>query len=304
MPRRKPDPVPPDLGQLAESWQIHLSAERKSPETVRSYLEGVRGFLAWCATTGAAPQLTRPSVNAYVAGLLADGAAPATARVRHLALRRFSAWLLDEGEIDRDALLGLKPPKLDTKVVEILTDEQLRAMIKTCRARELRDCRDEAVLRFMVESGARAGEVVAMGTADVDLPTGVATVRRGKGGKGRRVPFGPLTGQAIDRYLRKRRSHRLADTPALWLGDRGKQFTYQALYKALKTRAELAGITGFHPHVLRHTAATRWLAAKGSEGGLMAVAGWSRRDMIDRYTKATSEQRAVDEARGLHLGEL
>lgn len=61
---------------------------------------------------------------------------------------------------------------------------------------------------------------------------------------------------------------------------------------------------GFHPHVLRHTAASRWLAAGGTEGGLMAVAGWSRRDMIDRYTKATAEQRAADEARGLRLGEL
>jgi integrase/recombinase XerD len=35
--------------------------------------------------------------------------------------------------------------------------------------------------------------------------------------------------------------------------------------------------------VLRHTAAHRWLAAGGTEGGLMAVAGWSRRDMLDRY---------------------
>ena len=36
------------------------------------------------------------------------------------------------------------------------------------------------------------------------------------------------------------------------------------------------------PHVLRHTAAQRRLSADGSEGGLMAVAGWKRRDMLDR----------------------
>jgi len=56
--------------------------------------------------------------------------------------------------------------------------------------------------------------------------------------------------------------------------------------------------------VLRHTAASRWPAAGGSEGGLMAVAGWTRRDMIDRYTAATARERAADEARSLNLGDL
>ncbi len=133
----------------------------------------------------------------------------------------------------------------------------------------------------MLEAIVRAGEVVAMGTGDVDLTRGLAIVQRGKGGKGRPVPFGPQTGRAIDRYLRLRRSHRLAETPALWLSDRGKNLSYDGLYAALKYRAELAGIADFHPHVTRHAAAQRWLSAEGSEGGLMAVTGWTRRDMID-----------------------
>ncbi len=128
-------------------------------------------------------------------------------------------------------------------------------------------------------------------------------VRRGKGGKGRTVPFGPQTGRSIDRYLRGRRTHRLAGTAALWLGDRGKEFSYCELRKALRERAEAAGIAGFHPHLLRHTAAQRWLDAGGSEGGLMAVAGWSRRDMIDRYTRATAADRAAEESRRLGLGD-
>jgi integrase/recombinase XerD len=55
---------------------------------------------------------------------------------------------------------------------------------------------------------------------------------------------------------------------------------------------------------MRHTAATRWLRAGGSEGGLMAVAGWSNRAMIDRYTGASAAERAAEEARGLGLGDL
>nr|WP_275585881.1 tyrosine-type recombinase/integrase [Geodermatophilus sabuli] len=216
---------------------MHLRAERKSPQTVKSYGDGVRRFLAWAATQGRPAVLDRASVNAFVADLLDAGAEPATARARQLALRRFSAWLLEEGEADADHLLGLKAPKLDAKVVEPLTTEQITALVAACAGMELRDRRDEALVRLMIETGVRAGEVVALGTGDVDLSTGTATVRRGKGGRGRVVPFGPQTSRALDRYLRTRRSHRLAGTPALWLGDRGKEFSYDALHKTLGERA-------------------------------------------------------------------
>ncbi|SDY35518.1 Site-specific recombinase XerD [Modestobacter sp. DSM 44400] len=291
-----------DLAALLPSWELHLRAERKSPQTVKSYGDGVRRFLTWTAAYDRPAVLDRVSVNAFVAHLLDAGAEPATARARQLALRRFSSWLQEEGEIDADPLLGLKAPRLDAKVVEPLTAEQITALVAACAGRDMRERRDEALVRLMIETGARAGEVVALGIADVDLATGTATVRRGKGGRGRVVPFGPQTSRALDRYLRARRSHRLAGTPALWLGDRGKEFSYDALHKTLGERARTARIEGFKPHRLRHTAAHRWLAAGGSEGGLMAVAGWTRPDMLLRYTRAQASARAATEARALGLG--
>lgn len=292
-----------DLAVLLPDWELALRAERKSPATVKSYGDGVRAFLSWCEGSGTDPVLTRGAVNGFTADLLEAGREPATVRSRQLGLRRFSAWLVDEGEVDVDPLLGLKAPKLDSKVIEPLTDEQIKALIKACAGSEMRDHRDEAIVRFMVETGTRAGECVALAVDDVDLNLGIAIVRRGKGGKGRAVPFGAQTGNAIARYKRARRAHRLAGTPALWLGDRGKEFSYNGLHKALKERAARAGISGFHPHLLRHTAAHRWLAAGGSEGGLMAVAGWSKPDMLMRYTRARAAERAAAEARELNLGD-
>lgn len=293
-----------DLAFLLPSWELALRAERKSPATVKSYGDGVRAFLTWCATTGTPAALDKAAVNGFTAGLLEAGREPATVRSRQLGIRRFAAWLAEEGEIPSDPLAGLKAPKLDSKVIEPLTDSQIKALLKACAGPEMRDRRDEALVRFMVETGARAGETVALAVADVDLLAGVAIVRRGKGGKGRAVPFGAQTARAIDRYRRLRAAHRLAGTPPLWLGDRGKEFSYDGLHKALRERAARAGIVGFHPHLLRHTAAHRWLAAGGSEGGLMAVAGWSAPDMLTRYTRARASERAAAEARELNLGDL
>lgn len=299
--RKKP---PPDLADLLVSWEIALGAQRKSPQTIKVYANGVRAFLAWCRDAGVEPELTRGNVQAFTVAILAAGAEPNTARTRHQALRGFSAWLAAEGELDTDPLLGTKPPATDTKVVEPLDDDELKCLLKACAGTSLLDRRDEALVRLMLETGARAGEVAAMQLDDIDVRRGIATIRRGKGGRGRIVPFGPQTSLAIDRYLRARRGHRLAESPALWLGDRGKTFSYSAMQRSLAHRAHAAGVQRFHPHLLRHTAATRWLRAGGSEGGLMAVAGWKSRDMLDRYVAATASERAADEARGLNLGDL
>jgi integrase/recombinase XerD len=293
-----------DLLDLLDSWSIHLRAAGRSRETIRSYRMGVQGFVRWCETHERSARLDRHTVNAWVASMLDGGAESTTARARQLAVRRLSAWLAEEGEIERDELLGVRPPKLDQKVTERLTDEQMAAMIRTCDGRDLGSRRDEAILRVMFETGARAGEMILLTLDDVDLVRGVVTIRRGKGGKGRVVPFGPQAARALDRYLRLRRSHRLATSPALWLGVRGKSFGYHGLYDALQRRAHAVGIERFHPHLTRHTAAQRWLSAGGSEGGLMTIAGWSRREMLDRYTRATAAERATDEARRLNLGEL
>lgn len=299
-----------DLRALFGSWQLSLRAERKTAGTIKTYGDGVTQYLAWCEANDAAP-LMRASLTLWIAELLEAGSAAATARTRQLGVRRFVKWLAAEGELPADPFIGLAPPKLDETVIEPLTEDELRAMVKACQpakgataSETFRGRRDEALIRFMFETGARAGEVVALELPDVDLANGNAIIRRGKGGKGRAVPFGPDAALALDRYLRLRRSHRLAETPTLWLGDRGRRFSYAALHYALKARAEAAGLKGFHPHKMRHTAAHRWLSKGGSESGLMAVAGWSNSAMLHRYSKAQASARAADEARKLNLGEL
>lgn len=299
-----------DLRALADSWNLALRAERKSPQTLKSYADGVRFYLAWCDESEALP-LERNSLRVWISHLLESGSAASTATSRQLAVRRFSAWLAEENEIPADPFIGMKRPKLDQEALEPLTDEELRALLKACQPptgatpkEQLRHRRDEAILRLMLETGARAGEVVALQVPDVDLVNGRAIVRSGKGGKGRVIPVGPDAVQALDRYMRLRRHHRLKESSALWLGDRGKEFSYYALHKSLKDRAETARIDRFKPHLLRHTAAHRWLAKGGSEMGLMAVAGWSRPDMLLRYTKARASDRALEEAQRLNMGGL
>jgi site-specific recombinase XerC len=171
----------PLLPDLLESWEIILLAENKSPTTISSYLRGVRLYLQWCEQAG------RAQVQAYMAELIADGKEANTVRLRQASLRQFVRWLVDEGELPEDPLLGLKAPKIPTKVVHALTDDQLRALIRACKGPTFRDKRDEAIVRLMSDTGMRAAETLALTVADVQpLKEGSVTIHRGKGMRGRR----------------------------------------------------------------------------------------------------------------------
>jgi integrase len=234
--------------------------------------------------------------------MLDAGATASTASTRLGALKRFAAWLVDEEELPSNPLLRMPSPKQDTKVVPDLTDDEIRLLIKACHGKTFSCRRDEAIVRLMVDTGIRANELVELRCDDLDLMNGTIVVRRGKGGKGRVCPFSPQTATVVDRYLRMRRPHASPGNTQLFTGSHIETFSYWGLARTLRRRAKEAGITGFHVHRLRHTAATRWLRHGGSEGGLMAVAGWSNRQMLDRYTAATASERATAEARKLNLG--
>ena len=118
------------------------------------------------------------------------------------------------------------------------------------------------------------------------------------------IAIGQATTEAVLVHLDERERHPLAHGSDLWLGNRGKRFGREGLSRSLRRRARRAGVQDFRPHRLRHTAAHRRLVEGGSEPGLMAIAGWTRPDMLIRYTRARDSERAADEARRLDLGDL
>lgn len=302
----------PAARDLLPEWRLALSAERKSPKTIAVYIDSVARYLTWAETHGV-PPMRRTSLQTWITSILEAGRAPGTARLRQQAIRRYAAWLAAVGHLDAPPFQGLSSPKLDQPVVDPLTVDQIHALLRTChpagagatdRPRALRHVRDEAIIRLMAETGIRIGEVIALNPGDLDLVAGLITIQRGKGGRGRVIPVGPATTAAIRIYLATRQQQRQADRPELWLGERGCGLAADALYRSLRRRAEASGISGFRPHRLRHTAAHRWLAAGGTESGLMAMAGWTRTDMLVRYTRANAGERAAAEARRLDLGNL
>lgn len=290
---------------LAASWRRSLAAAAKSPRTIEGYLTTQGQFTKWCAANGHPTdpaEQTRRDVEEFIAELLATKAR-GTVALRFRNLRAWFNWLVLEDEITVSPMAGLRQPKVETKVVPIITDADLTKLLDTCRTdKTVIGRRDYALLRILVSTGMRRGELAGLRLDDVDLDGGVVIVRRSKTGSGRIVPIGAKATAALDRYLRSRPRHAKANSDKLWIGHRG-DFTGEGIRQMVIKRAREAGIEHVFVHQFRHSFAHGWLAAGGQEHDLAQVAGWSSTAMLARYGASAAAERSRQAHKRLGPGE-
>jgi site-specific recombinase XerD len=292
-----------DLPELVASFRRHLRAANRSPRTIETYTEATSQFLEFLRIEGrseTASELRRRDVEAFIAHLLAKWK-PATAANRYRALQSFFAYLVDEDELAVSPMAKMRPPTVPDVPVPVVSNDDLRRLVRACEGKSFEGRRDTALIRLMIDTPMRRSEVTGLTLDDVDVDQHLAIVRS-KGGHLRLSPFGNKTALALDRYYRARRDHPHGGLPWLWVSRRGR-LTSSGLAQVLRRRSRSAGLGDIHPHQLRHTFAHAWLSAGGAEGDLLRLAGWRSRSMLERYGASVANDRARAAHRRIALGD-
>ena len=240
--------------------------EGVSPRTLDAYRRDIVRCAAFARDHGAdSPTALTPAIlREYVYSLKDLGLAGSSIRRNVSALRTWFRVMLAEGLVTHDPTERIESPQRWRTLPEVLTVDEVTALLAAPKLDEPLAFRDRAMLELAYGAGLRVSEWITLALKDVVMEEGLVRVF-GKGSKERLVPIGRSAIGAVAVYIRELRPmlERGEGKGTLFLNSRGVPLTRMGAWKILRKYVLQAGIEKtVSPHTLRHSFATHLL-----EGG-------------------------------------
>lgn len=231
----------------------------------------------------------RVHIVSYLKFLQEKGRKSTTIARQLASIRTFHHFLVREEKVTSDPTAYLETPKLERKLPQVLSEEEVQALLSVPNTTTIFGIRDQAMLEVLYATGIRVSELVQLNVDDIHLQMGFLRCL-GKGNKERIVPLGKVAIRAISHYLQTGRPALLKkeQTPALFLNHHGRRLTRQGFWKLLKQMAQKANIQKtLTPHTLRHSFATHLLENGADLRAVQEMLGHVDISTTQMYTHVT-----------------
>ncbi len=236
-------------------------------------------------------QVTATNLNSYMLYMERRRFAPSTVSRSVASIRAFYQYLVKIKEISENPSESLHPPKVEKKMPEILTVEEVDLLLAQPKGNTPKGMRDRAMLELLYATGIRVSELIHLELSDLNLQLGFLTCR--ESGRERMVPFGSVAKKALQAYLTEARPGfvKEEDCPLLFTNCSGKVMSRQGFWKILKGYAGAAGIQAdITPHTLRHSFAAHLLQNGADLKSLQEMLGHSDISTTQIYVKASGNK--------------
>ena len=245
----------------------YLAIERgASSNTVEGYGRDLARYVSWMADEGITDpdDVTVAQVEAHVAALSEVGLAPSSVERAVSAIKGLHRFMVAEQITTNHPTADLPLPSKPRHLPQVLTREQINALLDQPFPDNAAGQRDRAMLEVLYGCGLRVSELVGLDVRNVLLDDEMVRVF-GKGSKERLVPILGSANAVLSGYLehwRNELSSSRKPCSAVFLNRRGGRISRQSAHTIVERWGRYAGIEGLHPHTLRHSFATHLL-----EGG-------------------------------------
>lgn len=204
-------------------------------------------------------------------------------------IKSFFNYLLAENLISLNPTLNLKAPRHTNKLPETLSYNEVNKILEVIPKDTWRGYRDYVIFDLMYASGIRVSELCNLKKEDVNIENNFLIVKSGKGSKDRITLMGESSAENIKKYIElSNDKQKVLDY--LFITERGKNFTRQAIWLKLKEYASLAGILKIvYPHIFRHSFATHLLEGGADLRVIQTLLGHASISTTEVYTHVTTE---------------
>lgn len=285
-----------DNDKRINNFVHYLSIERRySDETVKAYLQDLRKFETFLASTGASSfiDVRLADVRIFLRYLDEEKLSRNTISRILSSLRSFYNHLMREKIIVENPLSTISFKTRSLRLPKYLYDEELEKVFRAAEGTSPLDLRNTALLELLYATGIRVSECRNIALSDIDFMMGIILIT-GKGNKERYVPFGHFALEALEDYLENSRKVLMnqyqKDHDVLFVNRLGDPLTSGGVEYILKMIMKKTGMTGdLHPHMLRHTFATDMLNQGADMRTVQELLGHSSLSSTQIYTHVTKE---------------
>lgn len=280
----------PTLEEAIDEFLQHLKVERGlRPNTLEAYGTDLQRFAAFVDAQGRGavqgPELEPPVLLAFLRQLGKEGLSARSSARRFVAVRGLYRYLRREGLVSVDPTQGIRLPKFVQRLPELLTRDEIDALLQAPGVDTPTGIRDTALLELMYATGCRVSEALDLTLERLHLDQGLVLLV-GKGDKHRLVPLGAPAQEAVQHWLERGRpillggkggrkqAARRKPPPWVFLSNRGARLSRQSCWARLRQHALTAGIDRpISPHKLRHSFATHLLEGGADLRSVQALLG-------------------------------
>jgi len=256
-----------DVDKLTQYLQS--AGTLKAPDTIE--LKDLQSFLHWIAELG---------LNAATQARILSG------------IRSFYKYCSIEQIVKNDPTTLLESPKTRRTLPDILSFDEIEAIIGQVDLSKPEGGRNKAILETLYSCGLRVSEVVNLRLSCLYLDVGFIRVI-GKGDKERLVPIGSSAIKYIQIYQRDIRVHvppKPGNEDILFLNRRGAKLTRVMIFLLIKDLVQKAGIgKNISPHTFRHSFATHLVEGGADLRAVQEMLGHESITTTEIYTHLDRE---------------
>lgn len=278
--------------ELSEFQDYLLNVRRYSSNTVSSYSFDICDFTKFIRGLGKIfKDIKVDDVKSWILDLTERQIGKRSIKRKMSSLKSFYAWMYLQKKVDSDPFEYVHSPKATHALPDFFSEKEIDSLLAANEKRtdKLKD-RDQALLMLMFASGLRASEVVNLTFNQVDFDNRIMKVS-GKGNKDRLVPFTNSAKEVMLNYINGLRKDLLKeDTEYIFLNSQGNKMTVRGLEYILDEIEAKTGLYGkIHPHMLRHSFATKMLNRGADLRTIQELLGHSSIETTSIYTHVAYE---------------
>lgn len=232
------------------------NVKKASENTVLSYKRDLTKMAVYLSDKGidSVRGVAMTDLEEYVAYLGEQKLAATTISRNIAAMKAFFQYLTKENLVDVDVAIKLKSPKIQKKMPEIMTMDEVVRLLEQPSGDSPKEIRDKAMLELLYATGIRVTELIQLKVTDVNMSMGFILCRDAH--KERVIPFGSEARNALIKYLNGVRENMMTgkESDVLFVNCSGSAMSRQGFWKLIKYYTKKASITSdITPHTLRHS---------------------------------------------------